>query len=235
MGGKAPIPLVVLVVIIHNLSSALAAHGRLLCLRVSLDGMHHLHERGHHSGDLRGLLYESIGSTNGSSKIGLVSAIAATSLVTSLTGSGITSGSLAYELTLGLRAGDGLLALPVTLSSLTHRSTDSIGSLTLSSAVSRRADSLTLRAVLLLTEILRAANIALGLVTVNLALGTLSLFTVDLTLGSLTDGMADCRADWVITLPSALRMAVTLDFCHSIHEVSLSCYERDSEESKEED
>jgi len=195
--------------------------------------MHHLHEGGHHSGDLRGLLYESIGSTNGSSKIGLVSAIAATSLVTSLTGSGVTGGSLAHELTLGLRAGDGLLALPVTLSGLTHRSTDSIGSLTLSSAVSRRAYSLTLGAVLLLTEVLRAANIALGLVAVNLALGTLSLFTVDLALRSLTDGMADCRADWVITLPSALRMAVPFNFGHSLHEVRLSGHEGHREEGKQ--
>jgi len=154
--------------------------------------------------------------------------------VTSLTGSGVTGGSLAHELTLGLRAGDGLLALPVTLSGLTHRSTDSIGSLTLSSAVSRRAYSLTLGAVLLLTEVLRAANITLGLVTVNLALGTLSLFTVDLALRSLTDGVADCRADWVITLPSALRMAVSLNFGHSLHEVRLSGHEGHREEGKEE-
>jgi len=220
-------------VVIYNLCSAFAAHGRLLCLRVSLNSMHHLHERGHHSGHLGGLLYESIGSTNGSSKIGLISAIKASPLVSSLTGSGITGGSLADELTLRLGASNGLLALPVTLGGLTHRSTHSIGSLTLSSAVSRRANSLTLGAVLLLAQVLGAANIALGLVTVNLALRTLSLFTVDLAFRSVTDRVADCRAHRVITLPSALRVAITFDFSDGLHEVGLSCYEGDSEEGKE--
>jgi len=155
--------------------------------------------------------------------------------MTSLTSSSITSWALTDELTLGLGAGDGLLALPVTLGGLAHRSTDSSRSLTLSSAVSRRADSLALGAVLLLTEVLGAANIALGLVTVNLALGTLSLFTVDLALGSLTDRVAHSRADRVITLPSALRMAVTFYFSNSFHEVSLCTNSSDGEQGEEED
>jgi len=184
--------------------------------------VHDLHEGRHHLSDLRGLLNERVGSTDSGSKIGLISAIAAATLMTSLTGTSITGWALTDELTLGLRASNGLLALPVTLGGLAHGSTDSSRSLTLSSAVSRRADSLALGAVLLLTEILRATNITLGLVTVNLALGTLSLLAVDLALRSLTDRVAYSRADWVITLPSAFRMAVTFNFGNSIHEVSVS-------------
>jgi len=99
----------------------------------------------------------------------------------------------------------------------------------LSTAVSRRADSLALGAVLLLTEVLGAANIALGLVTVNLALGTLSLLAVDLALRSLTDWVAHGGADWVIALPSALRVAVTFNLGDGLHEVTLSSHEADGE------
>jgi len=92
----------------------------------------------------------------------------------------------------------------------------------LSTAVSWRADSLALRAVLLLAEILRAADVALRLVAVDLALSTFSLFAVDLAFWSLADRVADSWADWVVALPSALWVAVTFNFGNSCHEVSLS-------------
>jgi len=106
----------------------------------------------------------------------------------------------------------------------------------LSAAVSRRAHSLTLRAILLLAQVLRASNVALRLVAVDLALCALGLLAVDLALWSLAHWVAHCRAHWVIALPSALRVAVTLDFCDRSHEVSLSRDEHTrSEESKEDE
>jgi len=95
----------------------------------------------------------------------------------------------------------------------------------LSTAVSRGADSLALGAILLLAQVLGATNITLGLVAVDLALSTLSLLTVDLALRSLAHRVALSRAYGVITLPSALGVAVTLDFSNSLHEVGLSMYE----------
>jgi len=142
------------------------------------------------------------------------------SLTTTTTLLGLTGRTLADQLALGLGAGDGLLALPVALGGLTHRSAHSVRSLALSTTVSRRAHSLALRAVLLLAQVLGATDIALGLITVNLALSTLSLLAVNLALRSLADRMALSRAHWVITLPSALRVAISLHFSNSLHEVS---------------
>jgi len=92
----------------------------------------------------------------------------------------------------------------------------------LSTAVTRRADSLALGAVLLLAQVLGATNIALRLVAVDLALSTLSLLAVDLALGALAYRVALSRAYGVIALPSALRVAVTFHFSHSLHEVGFS-------------
>jgi len=90
----------------------------------------------------------------------------------------------------------------------------------LSTAVSRRADSLALGAVLLLAQVLGATNIALWLIAVNLALSTLSLLAVNLALGALAHRVAHGRADGVVALPSALRVAVAFNF--SLHEVRIS-------------
>jgi len=101
----------------------------------------------------------------------------------------------------------------------------------LSTAVSRRADSLALGAVLLLAQVLGATNIALRLVAVDLALSTLSLLAVDLALGALAYRVALSRAYGVIALPSALRVAVSFNFGNSLHEVGLSMDEREGEQS----
>jgi len=111
------------------------------------------------------------------------------------------------ELTLRSGTEGGLLALPVALSLLTHRGTLSLGGSTGSSALSRSTYGLTLGAVSSLTEVLRASNIALGLITVYLTSGAGGLLAVDLALRSLTYGVALGGASRIITLPSALRVA----------------------------
>jgi len=194
-----------------NLGSALAAH-TLALLGGGLDGVHHLHEGRHHLGDLRGLLDERVGSADGGGEVGLVGARAAASLSSFLAGANIASRALADKLALRLGAGDGLLALPVALGGLAHRGADSVGGLALGAAVSRGADGLALGAVLLLAQILRAADVALRLVAVDLALGALGLFAVDLALRALAHRVANGRADRVVALPSALRVAVALHF-----------------------
>jgi hypothetical protein len=153
--------------------------------------------------------------------------------VTSLTSAGIASRSLADQLTFRFRASDWLLALPVAFSGLTHWGADSLRGFTLSAAVGWGADSLTLGAILLLTQILGASNIALWFIAVNLAFRTFSLLAVNLALGTLADGVANSRTHGIIALPSALRMAVTFDFSDSLHEVSLSSNEADGEEGEE--
>jgi hypothetical protein len=150
----------------------------------------------------------------------LISAVAAASLGSRLTSTSIASGTFADEFALGLGASDGLLALPVALSGFAHRSADSVGGFALSTAVSRRADSFALGAILLFAEILGATNIALRLVAVNLAFGTFSLFAVNLALRTLAHRVAHSRAYRVVALPSAFRMAITFNF--SLHEVAVS-------------
>jgi len=136
--------------VLTNLSSALAAHGRTFSLVSGLDGVHHFHEGWHHSASLTVNLHQTVGSTDSGSQVSLVSAVAAASLGTSLTSTSITSRTFANEFALGLRAGNGLLALPVTLGGFAHRSTHGIGSFALSTAVSRGANSFALGAILLL-------------------------------------------------------------------------------------
>jgi len=120
-----------------------------------------------------------------------------------------TGGLLAHQLALGTRAQSGLLALPLALGILAHRSADSVGSSTSSTALSRSADSLALGAILLLAHVLGATNVTLGLVTVYLAGSARSLLAVDLALGAFADRVALSRAYGVITLPTALRMAIS--------------------------
>jgi len=120
---------------------------------------------------------------------------------------GSTGWLITDELTLRTSAESGLLALPVTLGLLTHRSTLGLRSSTGSSTLGWGTDGLTLGAVSSLTEILRATNIALGFITVDLTGSAWSLLAVDLALGPLTDRVALGRAGRVITLPSALRVA----------------------------
>jgi len=173
--------------------------------------VHDLHKRGHHGGRLRVHFHQAVGGADSGSQVSLVSARAATTLSSIFAGAGIASRALADELALRLGASDRLLALPVALGGLAHRSADSVRSFALSTAVSRRADSLALRAILLLAEILRATNIALRLIAVDLALSTFGLLAVDLALRAFADRVAHSWAHRVIALPSALRVAVSLN------------------------
>jgi len=115
---------------------------------------------------------------------------------------------LADELALGARAESRLLALPVALSLLAHRSAGGLRSSAGSAALGRGADSLALGAVVGLAEILRATNIALRLVTVDLAGSAWSLLAVDLALRSLADRVALSRARGIVALPAALGVAL---------------------------
>jgi len=181
--------------------------------------MHDFHERGHHLSGLGLNLDQGVSSADGGGQVSLVSAIAAATLVASLTSTSITGRSLADKLALGLGASDGLLALPVALGGLTHGGADRLGSLALSAAVGRRANSLALGAVLLLAQILGASDVALGFIAMNLALGTLGFLAVDLALGALAHGVAHSGAHRVVALPAALGVAVTFHFSYSIHEI----------------
>jgi len=216
-----------------NLSSALAAHGGTLSLRSGLDGVHDLHEGGHHGAGLTVDLHQTVGSTDGGSQVSLVGAVAAAGLGASLTSTSITSRALAHELALGLGAGDGLLALPVALGGLAHGGAHSVGGFALSTAVGRRADGLALGAILLLAQVLGASDVALRLVAVDLALGALSLLAVDLALGTLAHGVAHSGAHRVVALPSALGVAVTFDFSHSLHEVALGHHGGEGQRSQQ--
>jgi len=214
-----------------RLSSALAAH-TLALLGLSLDGVHDLHEGRHHLAHLRLNLNEGVCSADGSSQVSRISAVAAASLCSVLAGTSVASRALADEFALRLRAGDWLLALPVALGSLAHRGADSVGCFALSTAVGRRADSFALRAILLLAQILRAADVALRLVAMDLALSAFSLFAMYLALWSLAHRMAYSRAYGIITLPSALRVAITLDFSSGFQEVCLGTNSREREKSQ---
>jgi len=123
-----------------------------------------------------------------------------------------TSRLLTHELTLGARAEGRLLTLPVALGLFAHGGTHGVRSGTGSTTLSGSADSLTLGAVSLLAHVLGASHVTLRLVTVNLTSSTRSLLTMNLALRSLTYRMTLSRADWIITLPSTLRMAITFYF-----------------------
>jgi len=127
---------------------------------------------------------------------------------------GFTGGLVALEFALGLGAGGGLLALPVTLGFLAHGSADGFRGNTAGTAVGWGANSFALGAIVLLAHILGTTDVTLGLITVNLALGTGSLLTLDLAFGTFADRVALGRAHGVIALPSALRVAFSINFHH---------------------
>jgi len=114
---------------------------------------------------------------------------------------------LAHELALRARAEGRLLALPVALGLLAHRGAHSVRGSASSAALGRSANGLALRAVSGLAEILRATNVALRLVAMDLASSARGLLAVDLALWSLAHRVALSRARRVIALPSALRVA----------------------------
>jgi len=64
-------------------------------------------------------------------------------------------------------------------------------------------------------HVLGATNIAFGFIAVHFATSTRSLFALDLALWSLAYWVALGRAHWVVTLPSAFRVAFV--FCVSVN------------------
>jgi len=140
--------------------------------------------------------------------VGLVASaavVSSLSLLSRLLGS--AGRLLAHQLALRTRAHSWLLALPVALSLFAHRGAVSLRSGTSGTALSRSAYSFALGAISGLAEILGATNIALRLVTVDLACCAGGLLAVYLALGPLTHRVALSGAGRIITLPSALRVA----------------------------
>jgi len=180
------------------------ASRRLLNLRQVLHGVHDLNEGWGHlltrSHGLRGLDHRGLHMLSGALAAWVFSLLGLLWLL------GGTGRLITDELTLGSGTEGGLLALPVALSLLAHGGTLGLGGSTGSSALSRSTYGLTLGAVSSLTEVLRASNIALGLITVDLTSGTGCLLAVDLALRSLTYRVALGGASRIITLPSALRV-----------------------------
>jgi len=174
-----------------------------------LDGVVHLQEGGQH---MASRLQETIraSSSNGLLDV-LVTALAAPTAAVALLGLlGLARGAIALQLALGARAGGGLLALRVALGGLAHGGAHGLRGNAGGTAVGRRANSLALGAVLRLAHLLGAADIALGLVAVNLAARARGLLALDLALGALAHGVALGGASGVIALPTALRMAPLL-------------------------
>jgi len=194
---------VALICVVRLLSSGAGAAWRLALLLLELEGVDELQEGRSLTSGLTSLQERCLDV--------LLSALAASSGDV-LLGGFLSSACrlLAHQLALGAGAQSGLLALPLALGLLAHGSADSVGSGTGGTALSRSAHSLALRAVSLLAHVLRAAHVALRLVTVNLAGSAGSLLAVDLALRSLANRMALCWAHRVIALPAALRVAVTL-------------------------
>jgi len=191
-----------------NLVVALAAALSAVLL-VEFDGVIHLHEGWH---DVTRSLNEASGtsSSDGSLDV-LVRALAATTtLVVLLWWLSLASRLVALQLALRAWAHVWLLALPVALGLLAHRSADRLRSNAASTAVSWRANSLALRAVLGLAHLLRAAHVTLWLIAVDLAASASSLLTLNLALWTLAHRVALGRASRVIALPTALRVAISL-------------------------
>jgi hypothetical protein len=170
-------------------------------LSLVLHGVHDL-EEGH------GLTLSLTSLDEGSSDVSLVAVAARVVSRSGLSRLLVSAGRLlADELALRTRAESRLLALPVALGLLAHWGADSVRGSASSTALSRGAHSLALRAVSRFAQILRAANVALRLIAVNLASSARGLLAVNLALRALADRVALSRAGWVIALPSALRMA----------------------------
>jgi len=176
-------------------------------LLLELEGVYELEERRLFTGSLTSLQERCL-------HVGLCARAARGSSdgdVRLLVGAG---GLVAHELTLGAGAESRLLALPLALGLLAHRSADGVGGSAGGTALSRGTHSLALGAVSLLAEVLGAANVTLGLVAVDLAGGAGGLLAVNLALRSLTYRVALSRAHWIITLPAAIRVAITLSGSH---------------------
>jgi len=123
--------------------------------------------------------------------------------------SNITLGLLALQLALGARARRRLGAAPVALSLLAQRGAVGLRSNARRPALGRRANSLTLGALVLLTHVLRATDRALRLLAVHRALGAGRLLALHLTLGARAHRVALGRAHGVVALPTAFRVALS--------------------------
>lgn len=184
---------------------ACAAWSSSLSLSGVLDGVHDLEEAWSLSTDgLTGLDHGCLHVGGGAS----AAALGEVSGGQNWSGGRLTGWLLAHKLALGAGAQSGLLALPVTLGLLTHGCAEGVWCSAGGTALGWGAHGLALRAVSGLTHVLGATDVALRLVTVDLAGGTWSLLTMNLALWSLAHWVALCWAAWVITLPSALRVAL---------------------------
>jgi len=168
-----------------------------------------LNERGKHAVELLSVGHRLAGLDHRASNVLGVATAALASLLALGRGLSLASSLGALQLALGLGAGGRLAALPVALGLLAHGGAHRLGGDAGGTAVSRGAHGLALRAVLRLTQILRAAHIALGLVAVDLALSARGLLALNLALGALAHRVALGRARRIVTLPTALRVART--------------------------
>ena len=103
-----------------------------------------------------------------------------------------------------------LSALPVAVSGFAQRSALWLWGNAGSVADWRRADSLAFWAVILFAQVLWASNGASWLLAVNIALGAREFLALHLALWSGADWVADSRAGWIIALPLALWVALSL-------------------------
>jgi len=120
----------------------------------------------------------------------------------------LAGGLLALHLALGLGAVGGLDALVVALELLADRAALGLGGRAGGVALSRGTDGLALGAVLLLAEVLGAADRANGALAVHSALGASGLLAAHLALGASANGVANSRALGVVALPLALGVAL---------------------------
>jgi len=118
------------------------------------------------------------------------------------------SGTLALQLALGLGTVDWLSTLALAVELFAHWSALWLWSDTGGVAAGRLADGLTLRAAILLAQVLGAADCADWTFAVDCALRAGYLFTLHLALGASTHWVAHSRAGWVIALPFAHGVAL---------------------------
>jgi len=195
------------------LLSARAARGLTADLSGVLHGVHHLQEAHRlvlSADDLAGLDHRSLHVRSRALAARVVRRGRLSGLLVS------ASRLLAHKLALGARAERGLLALPVALGLLAHRGADGVGCSAGRAALCRRADGLALGAVSGLAQILRAADVALRLVAVDLACSARGLLAMNLALRALAHRVALSRARRIVALPAALRVARS-SLCLRLH------------------
>jgi len=112
------------------------------------------------------------------------------------------------QLALGTSAIGGLDTLVLAIQLLAHRRALGVWGGASGVALRRSTDGLTMRAGILFTFVSWATNAADWSFAVNHTLGARSLFTSHLALGASANRVANSRAAGVITLPSALRVAL---------------------------